>query len=144
MTSKESKEIQKEGQGSASKMHDFCDCYRLRRQDSRAANRGGFPIWTHLSRFFLFVLFNAHSSTPTAVFLTSREETQTMVRVLKPRPRQTLDLPGKGESVPICPFLYYFVLFGTLVTRIAATSNCTSLATAIATQKNHCDSEKHL
>ena len=31
--------------------------------------------------------------------------------------------------------------FTTLVTRIAATSNRKSLATAIATQKNHCDSE---
>ena len=44
---------------------------------------------------------NAHSSTPTPVFLTSREETQTMVREKlgpKPRPRQTLDLPGKGET----------------------------------------------
>ena len=46
-------------------------------------------------------LVNAHSSTPTPVFLTSREETQTMVREKlgpKPRPRQTLDLPGKGET----------------------------------------------
>ena len=44
--------------------------------------------------------FNAHSSTPTPVFLTSREETQTMVREKlgpKLRPRQTLDLPGKGD-----------------------------------------------
>ena len=32
-------------------------------------------------------------------------------------------------------------MFGVLVTRIAATSNRKSLATAIATQKNHCDSE---
>ena len=31
----------------------------------------------------------------------------------------------------------------TLVTRIAATSNRKSLATAIATQKKKCDSEKH-
>ena len=31
-----------------------------------------------------------------------------------------------------------------LATRIAAASNRKSLATAIATQKNHCDSEKHL
>ena len=30
---------------------------------------------------------------------------------------------------------------GSLVTRIAATSNRKSLATAIATQNNHCDSE---
>ena len=45
--------------------------------------------------------FNAHSSTPTPVLLTSREETQTMLREKlgpKPRPRQTLDLPGKGET----------------------------------------------
>ena len=44
---------------------------------------------------------DAHSSTPTPVFLTSREETQTMVRAkLRPklRPPQTLYLPGKGET----------------------------------------------
>ena len=44
---------------------------------------------------------NAHSSTPTPGFLTSREETQTMVREKlgpKPRPRQILVLPGKGKS----------------------------------------------
>ena len=44
---------------------------------------------------------NAHSSTPTPVFLTSREETQTMVRGKlrpKPKPPQTLYLPGKGET----------------------------------------------
>ena len=47
------------------------------------------------------VQINAHSSTPTPVFLTSREETQTMVREKlgpKPRPPQTLYLPGKGET----------------------------------------------
>ena len=44
---------------------------------------------------------NAHSSTPTPVFLISREETQTMVRAKlgpKLRPPQTLDLAGKGET----------------------------------------------
>ena len=44
---------------------------------------------------------NAHSSTRTPVFLTSREETQAMVREKlgpKPRPPQTLYLPGKGET----------------------------------------------
>ena len=46
-------------------------------------------------------LFNAHSSTPTPVFLPSREETQTMVREElgpKLRPPQTLYLLGKGET----------------------------------------------
>ena len=45
--------------------------------------------------------FDAHSSTPIPVFLTSRDETQTMVREKlgpKPRPPQTLYLPGKGET----------------------------------------------
>ena len=50
----------------------------------------------------LFVLFlNAHSSTPTPVFLPSHEETQTMVREKhgpKLRPPQTLYLLGKGET----------------------------------------------
>ena len=44
---------------------------------------------------------NAHSSTPTPVFLPSREETQTMVREKlgpKLRPPQTLYLLGKGET----------------------------------------------
>ena len=49
----------------------------------------------------LSVEFNAHGSTPAPVFLTSRDETQTMVQAkLRPklRPRQTLYLPGKGET----------------------------------------------
>ena len=44
---------------------------------------------------------NAHSSTPTPVFLTVREETQTMVQAkLRPklRPPETLYLPGKGKT----------------------------------------------
>ena len=63
--------------------------------------------------FFLFVFVcgvrgfctqlevKAHSSTPTPVFLPSREETQTMVREKlgpKLRPPQTLYLLGKGET----------------------------------------------
>ena len=47
------------------------------------------------------VKINAHSSTPTPMFLTSREETQTMVREKlgpKSRPSLTLYLPGKGET----------------------------------------------
>ena len=46
-------------------------------------------------------LFTAHSSTPTPVFLTSLEETQTMVRAQlgpKLRPPQTLYFSGKGET----------------------------------------------
>ena len=39
------------------------------------------------------------------------------------------------------PFLPSPFGFRRLVTRIAATSNHKSLATAIATQRNHCDSE---
>ena len=45
--------------------------------------------------------FNARTSAPTPVLLTSREETQTMVReklAPKPRPPQTSYLPGKGET----------------------------------------------
>ena len=41
---------------------------------------------------------------PIPVFLTSRKETQTMVREKlgpKPRPPQTLYLPGKGETQTI-------------------------------------------
>ena len=44
---------------------------------------------------------SAHGSTPTPGFLTSRDETQTMVQAkLRPklRPRQTLYLLGKGET----------------------------------------------
>ena len=46
-------------------------------------------------------LISAHGSTPTPGFLTSRDETQTMVQAkLRPklRPRQTLHLLGKGET----------------------------------------------
>ena len=45
--------------------------------------------------------FNAHSSTPTPVFLPSREETQTMVREKlgpKLRPLQTLYLSGERRN----------------------------------------------
>ena len=51
--------------------------------------------------------FNAHSSTPTAAFLPSQEETQTMVREKlgpKLRPPQTLYLLGKGELRPCLSF----------------------------------------
>ena len=47
------------------------------------------------------LMFDAHSSALTPVFLTSREETQTMVQAkLRPklRPPQTLGLPRKGET----------------------------------------------
>ena len=51
--------------------------------------------------YFQKTPINAHSSTPTPVFLSSREETQTMVREKlgpKLRPPQTLYLLGKGET----------------------------------------------
>ena len=47
------------------------------------------------------LLSTPHGSTPTPGFLISRDETQTMVQAkLRPklRPRQTLYLPGKGET----------------------------------------------
>ena len=52
-------------------------------------------------RFPVSADFNARSSTPTPVFLPSREETQTMVREKlgpKLRPPQPLHLLGKGET----------------------------------------------
>ena len=64
-----------------------------------AVGRGGFPVAMVLVGFF--GLFTAHSSTPTPVFLTSREETQTMVQAkLRPklRPPQTLHALGEGET----------------------------------------------
>ena len=57
--------------------------------------RAGFARNRHSISWF------SRFSTPTPVFLTLREETQTMVREKlgpKPRPRQTLYLPGKGET----------------------------------------------
>ena len=60
----------------------------------------GAKIITHTT-FIFGELINAHSSTPTPVFLPSRQETQTMVREKlgpKLRPPQTLYLQGKGET----------------------------------------------
>ena len=54
------------------------------------------------------------------------------------------DKPSSGFSAKILRFpnaLFPRRRVQSLVTRIAATSNRKSLATAIATQKNHCDSE---
>ena len=55
-------------------------------------------------------------------------------RTIQPRSRESGDF-GDSSSEKKTPFVMI------LVTRIAATSNRKSLATAFATQKNHCDSE---
>ena len=60
-------------------------------------NFADFLFW-----FFRLSCLNVHSSTPTPVFLTSRKETQTMVRAKlgpKLRPPQTLYLPGKDTHI---------------------------------------------
>ena len=58
----------------------------------------------------LVSLINAHSSTPTPVFLASREETQTVVREKlgpKLRPPHTLYLLGKEKLRPWSEFLLW-------------------------------------
>ena len=70
------------------------------------ATRSGDPPPPGSHRKILFYVyvhfpFLTHGSTPTPGFLTSRNETQTMVQAkLRPklRPRQTLTLPGKRET----------------------------------------------
>ena len=59
------------------------------------------PLKKSPIKYCSLALFNVHSSTPTPVFLTSREEAQTMVREKlgpKPRPPQTLYLPKKRRN----------------------------------------------